>query len=195
MGIDRTPPPAEDTAAWGLGCGHRAVEALRAGDWRGMHDWTKSWISRGGGAWLPDTWLLYAASALLKGQPKIAVHSLALGIGTWLEGAGDQAALTWIRGTIIWQRLDDPRSALLDLEADLPFPGWARAGTGDAAEVLDSCRRAVSTSRKRKAAVNPRPSFTGAGSAGGTVAPAVGDRCDGDEPRVWTDVAGLLSLQ
>ncbi|MBI5231017.1 MAG: hypothetical protein HY876_02505 [Coriobacteriales bacterium] len=192
MSIDRPPASAEETAVWGLGCERKAVAAVHAGDWRGIHDWTKSWVSRGGGAWIPDTWLLYAASALLKGQPRIAVRSLDLGIGTWLDGVGDRAALTWIRGSIIWRRLDDPKSALLDLEADLPFPRWTRSAT-DVDQVLDACRQAASTSRKRAATVPPRPSFTGAGSTGEVVAPSLGDRRDGDEPRVWTEVAALLS--
>jgi len=46
------------------------------GDWHRAYEAAKSWIVGGGGAQLPDPWLVYAASALLHGQPRIAVHSI-----------------------------------------------------------------------------------------------------------------------
>lgn len=192
MSHDREPLSAADTAAWGAECERLALEALRAGEWRGVYEWTKSWIARGGGAWLPDTWLLYAASSLLQGQPRGAVHSLDLGLRHWLDGSADRAALTWVRGTVVRYRLSDPRTALLDLESDLPFPVWVVAGTLGVDEEIRACREEAGRSRKRKATVSVRPDHRGPGTAADVVAPAVVRRLDGDEPRVWAAVAQLL---
>ena len=79
MTFDPAKVPGGDVAHWGAQCRVKALAGLDAGNWRPVYDWTKSWIGWGGGAWLPDTWLLCAASALLKGQPRTAIHS----IGPW----------------------------------------------------------------------------------------------------------------
>jgi hypothetical protein len=52
----------------------RALRALVAGDWHDAYRWAKGWIGRGGGAWIVDPWLVYAASALLHRQPRSAIH-------------------------------------------------------------------------------------------------------------------------
>jgi len=86
---------------------------------------TKSWVGWGGGAWLTDSWLLYATSALLKNEPKNAIHSLDLGLRTCIEGPIDRAVLTWCRGILVWRLLMDPKTALVDLEAAADqVPDW-----------------------------------------------------------------------
>lgn len=179
-----------DVESWGETSRARALQALADEDWRGTYEWTKSWVSRGGGAWLPDAWLMYAASALLHGQPKIAVHSLDLGLGTWLGGTVDRAAVAWCRGLLVWCRLNDPKTALLDLESACEAaPPWLGANL---AEELARCRAEAQQSRKRTASVKPRPDFVGPGNVLHTVAPAIGKRADGDEPVVWPAVRGYF---
>lgn len=70
----------------GRGVRAKSLAGVENSDWRPVYDWTKSWIGWGGGAWIPDSWILYAVSALLQGKTRIAVHSLDLGLGAWLEG-------------------------------------------------------------------------------------------------------------
>jgi hypothetical protein len=134
---------------------------------------------------------LDAVSALLKGQPKIAVRGLDLGLATWLAGPADQAALTWCRGVIVMDRLRDPSTALLDLrDAHQLLPPWI---ADEAPERLQRCREAAAASRKRVASVGPRPEFTGADHVRHTVARRVSDRRDGEKPSVWEDVAGFFT--
>jgi hypothetical protein len=90
-----------DVSEFGDQCRRKALGAFEDDDWHGVYCWTKGWIGSGGGAWLPDTWLLYAVSSLLQGQPRGAVHSLDLGLGAWIAGAQDRAALRWLRGWIV----------------------------------------------------------------------------------------------
>ncbi|NMM23756.1 MAG: hypothetical protein HHJ11_09705 [Phycicoccus sp.] len=191
MTFDPAKVPGQDSAVWGQHCKDRALEALVKEDWRGVYDWTKSWVGWGGGAWLPDTWLLYAASALLHGQPRSAVHSLDLGLGTWLEGRADRAVLSWCRGCVVWTRLNDPKTALLAFELAVAAPPpWL------AAEIdgkIQRCSEAALASRKRVASVKPSPDFTGFKHVGHTVAPPSIVRADGDEPVVWTAVSGYFT--
>jgi hypothetical protein len=150
----------------------------------------RGWIGWGGGAWLPDTWLLYAVSALIEGKPRGAVHSLDLGLKTWLEGGADRAALTWFRGGIVMDRLADPKTALLDLDdAAADVPAWAESNTGDR---LDQCRRAAEVSRKRVASVKPRPAHAGPENFLHVVAPSVGARTDGEKPIVWSAIEAFF---
>ena len=51
------------------------------------HRWAKGWIGQGGGAWIVDPWLVYAASAIMNGQRRNAVHSIDL--------AGNPSARSW----------------------------------------------------------------------------------------------------
>ncbi|MEQ7010135.1 hypothetical protein ABN028_28545 [Actinopolymorpha sp. B17G11] len=183
--------PGGDVARWGEECGAKALAGVEARDWRPVYDWTKSWIGWGGGAWIPDTWLLYAVSSLLRGQPRNAVHSLDLGIGTWLAGPGDRAGLTWCRGMVVMNALQDPKSALLDLEPVAEsLPPWL---AHQSAELLGRCREVASRSRKRKPAVKPHPHFIGADSVRHVVAPAATDRRDGDPPAVWANIVAYFS--
>ena len=191
MTFDPAKVPGSNVARWGEECRAKALAGVDAEDWRPVYDWTKSWIGWGGGAWIPDTWLLYAVSALLQGKPRIAVHSLDLGLGTWLAGQADRAALTWCRGAIVMDRLADPKTALLDLEDchDL-LPPWL---SPRAAQRLEECRAEAPKSRKRVPSVRPRPSSTGFDSTVDAVAPAVVERRDGEQPEVWTSVRKYFS--
>jgi hypothetical protein len=177
--------------AFGARCRAEAVAGLQAQDWRAVYDWSKSWIGWGGGAWLPDPWLLYAASALLKGEPRTAVHSLDLALRRWLAGQADRAALTWLRGVLVADQLKDPRTALLDLrESRGQLPDWLTAG---AEERLAACEAAAATSRKRVPSVKPRPEYAAVAATHDGVAPPVGERVDGQRPSVWDHVGPLLT--
>ena len=187
MAFDASKVPGGDVAVWGRDCREHAEIALLADDWRGVYDWTKSWVGWGGGAWLPDSWLLYAASALLKGEPRNAVHSLDLGLGMWIEGPADRALLTWCRGVLVWAVLRDPKTALSDLEAAAgSLPAWLGMDVGSQ---LQACRASAESSRKRVASVKPRPSLAIPASGRDFVAPQVDVHADGDEPTVWRWVA------
>lgn len=188
--VRKTPPvpidPSEDVRAVGEHCQREALIALADDDWHGLYRWTKSWVTSGGGAWLPDTWILYAVSALLKGEPRTAVHALDLGLGTWISGPQDRAALRWCRGVTIWTRLNDPKTALADLDPADDLPDWLVV---DRSATIDRCAAAATTSRKRVASVSPSPTLTITHEARGTVAPHVTNRADGDEPSIWVAVA------
>ena len=80
---------------FGVETKRRALQAYSQRDWQSIHDWTKAWISRGGGAWTLDAWLLYVISALLQGWPKAAVHSVDIAFSTWIEAPEDRAILHW----------------------------------------------------------------------------------------------------
>lgn len=191
MTFDAAKVPGGDVARWGQECRENALAGVDAEDWRPVYDWTKSWIGWGGGAWIPDTWLLYAVSALLQGQPRGAVHSLDLGIGTWLAGEADRAVLTWCRGAVVMDRLADPKTALLDLEdCHDRLPVWL----GQRATArLERCREGAPKSRKRVPSVKPRPTFTGFDHMVGSVAPPVLDRRDGVRPELWARVERYFS--
>lgn len=82
-----------------------------------------------------------------------------LGIRTWQTGSPDRAALTWLRGRVVKQRPNDPRTALLDLRvAHDHLPGWLSAS---AASRIVECEMAEGNSRKRVPSVKPRPSTSG----------------------------------
>jgi hypothetical protein len=187
MTFDPVKIPGGDVARWGEECRAKALEGLDAEDWRPVYGWTKSWIGWGGGACIPDTWLLYAVSALIQGKPRISVHSLDLGIGIWLAGEADRAVLTWCRGAIVMDRLADPKTALLDLETchDL-VPQWLSPRS---AARLEMCREEAPKSRKRVPSVKPRPLFKGFDHMVDSVAPAAVRRRDGEQPELWTRVA------
>ncbi|GAA5195389.1 hypothetical protein GCM10023346_25200 [Arthrobacter gyeryongensis] len=191
MGFDPAKVPGDDVAAWGAQCREKALAGLEAGDWKAVHDWTRSWVGWGGGAWIPDTWLLYAVSALGQGKPRIAVHSIDLGLKYWLPGPIDQAVLAWCRGVIVMDRLGDPKTALIDLEAAAPLlPVWLAPA---AAERLARCREEAAKSRKRTPSVKPRPEFTGPDPVLDSVAPPAAAHHDGDKPSVWETVATFFA--
>ena len=190
MTFDPAKVPGGDVAAWGAECRDKALIGIRDGDWRSIYDWTKSWIGWGGGAWLPDIWMLYAVSALVQGKPRIAIHSLDLGLKTWLAGTVDRTALTWCRGIIVMDRLADPKTALLDLEDSVvDVPAWAEPL---AERRLEHCRDAAAASRKRVPSVGPRPAYEGSEGSVHVVAPPAGERADGEQPEVWPAVQSFF---
>jgi hypothetical protein len=190
MAFDPAKVPGGDVAAWGAHCRAKALDGLESEDWKIVYDWTKSWVGWGGGAWIPDTWLLYAVSGLLHGQPRSAVHSLDLGIGIWLTGPIDRGLLIWCRGVVVMRYLTDPKTALLDLRS-VEEPATWLASTMEGA--VGRGEQAAAHSRRRKPTVPPRPEFTGADSVVAAAAPPVGSRRDGDRPAVWDHVAAYLS--
>lgn len=174
-------------ASFGRECRQLAVDAVLENDWRRGHDWTKSWVAWGGGAWLPDAWLLYATSALLKGEPKNAIHSLDVRLRTWIEGPVDRAVLTWCRGVLVWRLLKDPKTALLDLEAASgQVPSWLAT---DVSLRLKACHQDAAASRKRVPSVKPRPDFAAPAGGRDFVAPAVDGHVDGARPPFWDNIA------
>lgn len=58
--------------------------------------------------------------------------------------------------------------------------------------VVEDCRAAASTSRKRVASVKPRPEFIGPDRVRHVVAPVLGERRDGEQPNVWAPIRRLL---
>jgi hypothetical protein len=144
-----------DPIEHGLETRRLALKAYQARDWHEIYVWTKSWIGRGGGAWVVDAWLLYVVSALLHGQPRVAVHSVDLALRTWIEAAEDRAVLLWVRATVIHRRLKDPKTAQADYTAARESaPSWLRQRIDrDAVECAEDAR----TSRKRKPSVTPAP--------------------------------------
>ena len=193
MKFDAARVPGGDVAGWGNQCRDHALTALDNGDWRGVYEWTKSWVGWGGGAWLPDTWLLYAASAMLKRQPKNAVHSLDLGLKTWIEGPADRAVLVWCRGALVWKVLADPKTAVTDLDLAEPhLPAWLEA---DVATQVARCQQDARVSRKRVPSVKPHPELSVPPFGRGFAAPPVVTRADGARPQVWDNVARYFSTE
>jgi hypothetical protein len=131
------------------------MACLRAGDGLGAHRWAKGWIGAGGGPHI-DPWLVYAACDLLRGQPRNAVHAIDLALGGWLPGPQDRAVMLYVRGVIVFRHLDDPKTALRDLEpARQALPSWL---VPLAEPEISACRSAAPLSRKRKPSVaNARP--------------------------------------
>lgn len=176
-------------AAWGEECRRTAVASLKDGDWYGSYASTKSWIGYGGGAWILDTWLLYAASALLHGQPRTALHAMDKAMRAWLPHPADRAVLRWVRGQILRIRLKDPKTALDDLRAAVAdAPAWLRP-MADAS--LAAAEAEAPKSRKRVAAFTPSPDH--AGRTPDFVAPPLGPRLPGARPGVWDDVAPFFT--
>jgi hypothetical protein len=193
MTFDAAKVPGGDVSRWGAECRSKALAGVTAGEWRDVYDWTKSWIGWGGGAWVPESWLLYAVSALLQGQPKTAIHSLDLGTRVWLDGPVDRASLTWLRGVIVMDRLNDPKTALLDLEDSIDLlPSWLSIG---ATQRVERCRVAATKSRKRVPSVEPRPNCVGSAESAHVVAPPVRDRTDGAEPEGWAEIRPYFEVE
>jgi hypothetical protein len=157
----------------------QALACLRDGDGLGAHRWVKGWIGAGGGPHI-DPWLADVACDLLRERPRNAVLAIDLAIGTWLPGVWDRAAMLYVRGVIVFRHLDDPKTALLDLDPIREtLPGWLEPLT---ISEITACEDAAPLSRKRKAAVaNARPYLPP------LQAVATGDhahehRADGDPP-------------
>ena len=165
-----------------------AIDACGRDDWRGVHDWTKAWISRGGGAWVIDAWLMYVASGLLHGQPRISVRSADLALGTWIESEQDRAVLLWVRGAVIHEKLNDPKTAVTDYGDALKHaPEWL---LDRAQQDLARCSADAETSRKRKPSVAPAPVF--APGNRDFVAAAADVPPPGARPMVWDELLRVL---
>jgi hypothetical protein len=169
----------------------QAVAALEARDWYGAYQWAKGWIGGGGGAWIIDPWLVYAASALLHRQPRIAVRSLDLALERWISDQVDRAVLLWARGVVIMRHLSDPKTAMQDLEeAARHAPDWLRL---EAATTRDTSLTEAARSRKRKAAVKPAPRYAGPGSVAEKIQGPRVVRRPGTKPPVWDDIRPILT--
>ena len=110
--IDASETTSDDVRAFGEHCRREALVALADDNWHDVYRWTKGWVTSGGGAWLPDSWILYAVSALLKGEPRNAVHALDLGLGKWISGPRDRVALRWCRGDSRLDAAERPEDGL-----------------------------------------------------------------------------------
>jgi hypothetical protein len=142
---------------WGDHCRLDAVASLESGDWHGAYISAKSWIASGGGARIVDPWLVYAASALMHGQPRTAIHSIDIALQHWISAPADRAILHWARGCIVRETLRDPKTAKTDLEtAATNAPEWLVARLA-AASV--ACDEEALHSRKRKRSVNDAPAL------------------------------------
>ncbi len=192
MTFDPSSVPGGDVRAWGARCVEEALVGVAAQDWQAVHNWTKSWIGWGGGAWEPGPWLLYGVSGLLRSQPRIAVRGLDLGLKNWIDGPKDRAVLEFARGQIVRLVLKDPKTARADFEkSSHACPGWLRV---ELAEAMTACEGEALASRKRVASVEPRPDFERpAHLAESTVAPSVTRRGDGDQPSIWEQVTMYFS--
>lgn len=165
--------------------------ALEGDDWHTAYLYAKGWVGSGGGAWSPDAWLAYAASAILHGQPRIAVHSLDLALGNWVTPAADRAVLRWARGALVLHALNDPKTAVLDLEAATgSAPDWLRDRL---ATDLATCREEAPRSRKRKPSVDPAPELAARPVAHDVVAAPDPLHEPGARPGLWEVVLPLLT--
>lgn len=63
MALDPAKVPGGDVGEWGRKCQASALDALAEGDWRGVYEWTKSWVGWAAAAGRVDVWLLYASSS------------------------------------------------------------------------------------------------------------------------------------
>ena len=70
------PPNDPQTMRVAARCREQSVAAMEFGDWHAAYLAAKWWVAQGGGAWTPETLLLYAVSAVLHGQPRMGVHSI-----------------------------------------------------------------------------------------------------------------------
>ena len=150
-----TQADAADVDTLGLRMKAAAEEGLANRDWHRAYEAAKSWIFGGGGAYFVDPWLVYAASALLHRQPRIATHSLDVGLASWVENPVDRAILHTVRGWIVLETFRDPAVALVDFdECANSVPKWLAAAHSAG---RDRARAEAPKSRKRKPSVPPAP--------------------------------------
>lgn len=167
-----------------------AVAALDAGDWHGAYLWAKGWIGRGGGAQSTEPWLIYAASGVLHGQPRMAVRSIDLALRHWISASADRAILLSVRGHIVRTLLKDPGAALADLgRAASDAPDWLSAAVRSDYE---TCGVELASSRRRKPSVAEAPEYEGPGTAAETVATPQTPRLIGGKPPVWEAVMARI---
>ncbi len=170
-------------------CRSDARQAIAAGDWSRTYAAAKLWVARGGGAWAPEAWLLYAASAVLLGQPRTGVRSMDLALGNWVEAQPDRSVLHWARACLVAQHLRDPKTALADYEsARAGCPPWLRATLK---ADLDECAAAAEKSRKKKPSVSPAPAYEPR-HGHDTVSPADPMHSPGTQPPLWSPLIAVL---
>ena len=176
---------------FGLETKRRALDAYAVRDWLMIYDWTKSWITNGGGAWMVDAWLLYVISALLQGWPRSAVHSVDMALETWIGAPEDRAILHWVRAAVIHRRMNDPKTAIHDYEAASEAAlEWLR---DQLASDLVSCAADAERSRKRKPSVDPAPVFwVSPGIDRYTGGPPTESVEPGSIPSVWFELLETL---
>jgi len=187
----RTRMSAESVVEYAARLRTMAVEALESGEWHPAYLAAKSWISAGGGALLLDPWLIYVASGILHGQPRIAVHSVDLALKAWVQDPPNRAILRWIRGRLIVDWLRDPKTAIDDFTyAEENSPEWLRE---EAVMTRSACIEAATKSRKRKPSVEPAPEFTGPSSDREFVERPVGLLpTPGAQPSLWELVLRII---
>lgn len=170
-----------------------AAEGLAERDWRTTYDAAKGWVSRGGGAWIPECWLVHAASGVLHRQPRTGVHALDLALGNWVSAEPDRSILLWARASIVWHWLDDPKTAEADFTAaGTASPAWLQPRLE---HDVEACREAAALSRKRKAAVASAPGYATEPLAHGTVAPREATHEPGVEPELWDLAVPILTKE
>jgi hypothetical protein len=168
-----------------------AATGLSEGDWRTTYDAAKGWVSRAGGAWIPEAWLVYAASGLFHGQPRIGVRSVDLALSNWVNAAPDRSILLWARASITWRYLADPKTAEPDFASAAPnSPAWLR---GQLEQDWEGCTAAAPLSRKRKPTVAPAPHYAEQSLAHDTVAPPEAEHGVGAEPTLWPLLFPILA--
>jgi hypothetical protein len=176
-----------------LACDYRewAANGLAERDWRTTYDAAKGWVSRAGGAWIPEAWLVYAASGLLHAQPRVGVRSVDLGLNNWVSAAPDRSILLWARALITWRYLKDPKTAASDLTSAAPdVPNWLR---GRLERDQEACKEAAAISRKRKPSVADAPEYAEEPVAHDTVAARVAGHEIGSEPMLWSLLLPILT--
>jgi hypothetical protein len=132
-----------------------AEAALEQGDWHRAYEAAKARIGNGGGGARSDPWLVYAASALIHGQPRIAIRALDLALSHWVAPQPDRAILRAVRGWTILESLRDPNTAAEDfVAAEGSAPGWL---TPTINAGLERSRVEGAVSRKRKPSASPAP--------------------------------------
>jgi hypothetical protein len=168
-----------------------SAAGLTERDWRTTYDAAKGWVSRAGGAWIPEAWLVYAASGLFHGPPRIGVRSVDLGLSNWVNAAPDRSILLWARASITWRYLADPKTAAPDFSAAAPdAPVWLR---GQLRHDHEGCREAAAASRRRKPTVAEAPGYANQTLAHDTVAPPVAGHEPGSEPMLWSLLVPVLT--
>jgi len=167
-----------------------ALAALALGDHHGAYTSAKWWISAGGGAWQLDPWLLYVASGVLAGKPRIATHSADLAFRGWLALPAERAVMHWARAAVVLRQLRDPKTAHLDLDAACDeTPAWLEKQVQR--DVL-TCQKLASKSRKSKPSVAPAPTFAPFADRGFVSAPLGSTSPSTRPPLVWSAVLPFL---
>lgn len=130
-----------------------------------------------------DPWLIYVASALMRSQPRTAVHGANLALRLWIMPPPDRAILQWVRGAIAHRLLDDAHAAIADFGvAAESVPPWLRA---QLLSDLEIARSDASRTKRKRSSLPPSPDFEGPGDVGEKVGRMERPRLVGQRPRSW----------